>query len=98
MKYLVTGAAGFIGGQLCHKLWALDGTETVVGIDNYSYGKTDNLHFQDVNLESIVQRIDIRDEKAIMALLEKYHFDVVYNIAGIAALPVNIALYRVPFS
>ncbi len=87
MKYLVTGAAGFIGGQLCHKLWALDGTETVVGIDNYSYGKTDNLHFQDVNLESIVQRIDIRDEKAIMALLEKYHFDVVYNIAGIAPLP-----------
>ena len=36
MKVLVTGAAGFIGGQLWHKLWQRG--DEVVGIDNFSYG------------------------------------------------------------
>ena len=41
MKVLVTGAAGFIGGQLWHKLWQRG--DEVVGIDNFSYGNLDNL-------------------------------------------------------
>lgn len=45
MKVLVTGAAGFIGGQLWHTLWQ-HGDE-VVGIDNFSYGNLDNLKFDD---------------------------------------------------
>ena len=45
MKVLVTGAAGFIGGQLCHALWKRG--DTVVGIDNFSYGNPDNLRFED---------------------------------------------------
>ena len=36
MKILVTGAAGFIGGQLWHTLWKRG--DEVVGIDNFSYG------------------------------------------------------------
>ena len=35
MKILVTGAAGFIGGQLWHTLWKRG--DEVVGIDNFSY-------------------------------------------------------------
>ena len=45
MKVLVTGAAGFIGGQLWHKLWQRG--DEVVGIDNFSYGNLDNLKFDD---------------------------------------------------
>ena len=42
MKVLVTGAAGFIGGQLMHALWK--NGHTAIGVDNYSYGSADNLH------------------------------------------------------
>ena len=41
MKILVTGVAGLIGSHLCDKLLEM-GCE-VVGVDNLSYGNTDNL-------------------------------------------------------
>jgi UDP-N-acetylglucosamine 4-epimerase len=40
-KWLVTGAAGFIGSHLVEKLLLLD--QEVVGLDNFSTGKRDNL-------------------------------------------------------
>lgn len=43
MKVLVTGAAGFIGGQLMHALWK--NGHTAIGVDNYSYGSADNPAF-----------------------------------------------------
>lgn len=85
MKVLVTGAAGFIGGQLCHALWKRG--DTVIGIDNFSYGNLDNLHFDDHDFAADVLRMDIRDREELPALFEREHFDVVYNIAGIAPLP-----------
>ena len=85
MKILITGAAGFIGSQLAHKLWQKG--EEVVLIDNFSYGKEDNLIFDDVDFNGQVIRMDIRDRDAIRQLFEQNHFDYVYNIAGIAPLP-----------
>ena len=85
MKVLVTGAAGFIGGQLCHALWKRG--DTVVGIDNFSYGNLDNLRFEDHDFGPDVLRMDIRDREKLPELFEKERFDVVYNIAGIAPLP-----------
>lgn len=85
MKVLVTGAAGFIGGQLCHALWK--NGHIVVGVDNFSYGNYDNLAFDDVDLSACVRMMDIRDLVSISNLFETEHFDVVYNIAGIAPLP-----------
>ena len=41
MNILVTGGAGFIGANLCERL-AADPNNTVVSIDNYSTGSTDN--------------------------------------------------------
>ena len=40
-RWLVTGAAGFIGSHLVEHLLGLD--QTVVGLDNFSTGKRDNL-------------------------------------------------------
>src|SRR5450755_1690268 len=51
-KYLVTGAAGFIGSSLARAL--LDGGEQVRGIDNFSTGKRENLC-------DISDRIDFRE-------------------------------------
>lgn len=85
MKVLVTGAAGFIGGQLCHALWRSG--HTVVGVDNFSYGSLDNVKFDDVDFADVIVRQDIRDVEAMRALFETEQFDVVYNIAGIAPLP-----------
>ena len=44
-KILVTGAAGFIGSQLAYRLYK--NGDDVVLIDNFSYGKEDNLIFAD---------------------------------------------------
>ena len=85
MKVLVTGAAGFIGGQLWHKLWQRG--DEVVGIDNFSYGNMDNLKFDDHDFGAEVRKMDIRDKAGMLQLFEEEKFEVVYNIAGIAPLP-----------
>lgn len=85
MKVLITGAAGFIGSQLAHRLWK-NRCELIL-IDNFSYGKKDNLVFEDHDFTSEILTMDIRDRKSIADLLESGDVDFIYNIAGIAPLP-----------
>ena len=87
MKTLITGAAGFIGSQLAHRLWQ-QGEELVL-IDNYSYGREDNLIFDDHDFRSEVIKLDIRDKEGIENIFKGGNIDYVYNIAGIAPLPDN---------
>jgi UDP-glucose 4-epimerase len=85
MKIMITGAAGFIGSQLAYKLWK-DGKELVL-IDNFSYGKMDNLEFPDHSFKEEIIKMDIRDKEGIASLLKNGDVDYIYNIAGIAPLP-----------
>lgn len=85
MKILITGAAGFIGSQLAHRLWK-DGAELIL-IDNFTFGHEDNLVFEDHDFRNEIIRMDIRDKEGIKSLLEKGDVDYIYNIAGIAPLP-----------
>ena len=85
MKVLVTGAAGFIGGQLWHTLWQRG--DEVVGIDNFSYGNLDNLKFDDHDSARSPAAWTSATAKPLPKLFEEEKFDVVYNIAGIAPLP-----------
>jgi UDP-glucuronate 4-epimerase len=94
MKYLVTGAAGFIGSHLCKRL-ATEGNE-VVAVDNFS----DYYH---VNLKKLrveklltpiqveVLNLDISDRYAIDDLFVKSNPQVVINLAAQAGvrLPTN---------
>src|SRR5438093_12339421 len=48
-RWLVTGAAGFIGSHLAPRLLALG--QTVVGLDNFATGKPENLAFIKNDLE-----------------------------------------------
>jgi UDP-glucose 4-epimerase len=43
VRVLVTGAAGFIGANLCRELMARPGVDEVLGLDNLSTGYADNL-------------------------------------------------------
>lgn len=85
MKILITGAAGFIGSQLAYRFWKMG--EEIVLIDNFSFGKIDNLHFEDHSFENEVLHVDIRDQDAIEGILGSGDIDYIYNMAGIAPLP-----------
>lgn len=85
MKVMITGAAGFIGSQLAHALWQ-KGAELIL-IDNFSYGKMDNLEFDDHSFANEIIKMDIRDKEGIAKLLKDGDIDYIYNIAGIAPLP-----------
>lgn len=84
---LITGAAGFIGSQLTYKLWK--NGEKLILIDNFSYGKEDNLIFSDKDFRREVVRLDIRDRSELKELFLNNKIDTVYHIAGIAPLPDN---------
>ncbi|HEX8988344.1 MAG TPA: SDR family oxidoreductase [Rhodocyclaceae bacterium] len=86
--WLVTGAAGFIGSHLVESLLKLD--QNVVGLDNFSSGRRDNL----VQLaESVGPRIarfsmieaDIRDLASCAAACR--NVDIVLHQAAIGSVP-----------
>lgn len=84
-KILITGAAGFIGSQLAHSLWQKG--EEVILLDNFSYGKEDNLIFEDHDFREEILRKDVCDRETLYALCEKNHFDYIYHIGAITPLP-----------
>lgn len=84
-KILVTGAAGFIGSQLAYALWKQG--DTVVLIDDFSYGLEDNLIFEDHNFCSEVIRADICERERLYEVCSKEKFDYIYHIAAITPLP-----------
>ena len=94
MQYLITGAAGFIGSFLCHKL-AKEGNK-IIAIDNFS-------SYYDVGLKNTrvkellnplnidVINLDVTDALKFDDLVSKSKPDVVINLAAQAGvrLPVN---------
>jgi UDP-glucuronate 4-epimerase len=89
MKYLVTGAAGFIGSHVSHRL--LDRGDTVVGLDNVNdYYRVELKRDRLARLEakdnfSFVE-MNIADRDAMPALFAESGFDVVINLAAQAGV------------
>ena len=75
MHIMITGAAGFIGSQLAHTLWKR-GAKLLL-LDNFSYGKEDNLKFDDHDFTDEVIRLDIRDRKALVSVCEGKDIDFI---------------------
>lgn len=92
MKYLITGAAGFIGSAVVEKLTAAG--HQVVGIDNLN-------DYYDVNLKLArlvrikheqfeIQKVDIADRTAMANLFEQEQFDRVIHLAAQAGVRYSI--------
>jgi UDP-glucuronate 4-epimerase len=93
MKYLVTGAAGFIGFHVSNQL--TDNGDTVVGIDNINNYYDTSL--KDARLKVLqqksnfqFQKIDLNDKEGITFLFANNKFDVVINLAAQAGVRYSI--------
>ena len=92
-KYLVTGAAGFIGYHLCDKLLARG--DEVVGIDNLSsyYSvqlKRDRLARLEGRAGFAFQQLDVADDKALQELAASQRFQVVLHLAAQAGVRYSL--------
>ena len=93
MKYLITGAAGFIGFHLSKRL--LEHGNSVVGIDNLN-------DYYDVNLKKFrlnelkgdpnftFHRLDLVDRKGVEKLFTENKFDYVVNLAAQAGVRYSL--------
>lgn len=98
---LITGAAGFIGANLVEKLFDTDENLLVVGLDNMNdYYDVSLKEYRLQQIESAVKkkpsvtwnfvRGNIADKALVDSLFEKYHFDIVVNLAAQAGVRYSI--------
>src|SRR5207302_8174962 len=83
-KYLVTGAAGFIGSSLVRAL--LDRGDEVRGIDNFATGRRENL--SKVLKQMDFRQVDILDLDATRRACEGV--DYVLHLAEIPSVPKSV--------
>jgi UDP-glucuronate 4-epimerase len=92
-KILVTGAAGFIGYHLCHRLLASD--DEIIGLDNLNDYYDVNLKID--RLKEIEGRknfqflkMDLGERDALASLFSEKGFDIVVNLAAQAGVRYSL--------
>ena len=95
----VTGAAGFIGSNLVLHLFKEMSEGTIVGLDNLNdyydpslkdYRLSEIEKAKPTGIEYEFVKGDLADKALIDGLFEKYHFDVVVNLAAQAGVRYSI--------
>ena len=86
MRYLITGAAGFIGFHLANKL-SKNKKNLILGIDsinNYYSTKVKNLRLNILkkNKNFIFKKINLENKKKTSNVIKKFKPDTVYHLAG----------------
>ena len=96
---LVTGSAGFIGSNLVLRLFKELSEGTIVGLDNLNdyydptlkdYRLSEIEKAKPAGIEYEFVKGDLADKALIDELFEKYHFDVVVNLAAQAGVRYSI--------
>jgi len=83
MKLLVTGGAGFIGGNFIHDTLEHYPEDTVICVDKLTYaGNMETIAPVVENKNFHFEKADIADATAIRAIFEKYRPDIVINFAA----------------
>ena len=86
MKILITGAAGFIGSNLCS--FMIKKGASVIGLDNFSTGNQENLlEFDNISNFSFVKG-DIRDFKTCLKATN--NIDFVLHQAALGSVPRSV--------
>ena len=97
---LVTGAAGFIGCNLCKKLLSDYACAEIVGLDSITDYYDVNIKYERLKeIEALATstgkkwtfiKANLADKATIDSLFEKYHFAVVVNLAAQAGVRYSI--------
>jgi len=83
MKLLVTGGAGFIGGNFIHDTHEHYPEDKIICVDNLTYaGNMETLAPVMENPNFYFEKADIADAVAIRAIFDKYRPDIVINFAA----------------
>mgnify|MGYP002519316734 FL=1 len=91
--YLITGGAGFIGSTLADKL--LEKNFKVIVVDNFNDFYDPKIKENNVknNLENAnykLERVDIRDEKALENVFDENKIDGIFHLAAMAGVRPSI--------
>jgi len=83
MKLLVTGGAGFIGGNFIHDTLERHPEDTIICVDKLTYAGNMETLFPIFDYENFYfEKADVADAPAIKAIFEKHRPDVVINFAA----------------
>jgi UDP-glucose 4-epimerase len=84
MRILITGAAGFIGANLCRELATRPGVEEILGLDDLSTGDPGNL--SGVGTDLVIG--SILDQKLVQDLVDRV--DAVVHLAARPSVPGSL--------
>ncbi len=88
-RSVVTGVAGFVGSHLAEKLIELG--HSVVGIDNFSTGKVENIEPIVNDPGFSFHEADIRDRRTIEQILEGFSpVDYFFHLAAVVSVPFSV--------
>ena len=95
MKIFITGCCGFIGFNFANFLAKTNKKIRVVGIDNFS--DYYSVSYKKKRLKELVQnrnfkfyKIDINQNKKLIKLYKKYHFNYVFHFAAQAGVRYSL--------